>query len=122
MLLAFAFILISGVLFFNVFEVKSDKNEVVSTTVETTKYIVTSTEVQTTETTSQHTQSNSNLININTASEDELQKLPGIGKTKAHSIVEFRENNGPFPTVKSITNVPGIGEKTLEKIIDNITV
>lgn len=122
MLLAFAFILISGVLFFNVFEVKSEKNEVVSTTIETTKYIVTSTEVQTTETTSQNTQSNSNLININTATEEELQKLPGIGKTKAHSIVEFRESNGPFPTVKSITNVPGIGEKTLEKIIDNITV
>ena len=69
----------------------------------------------------QPTQNNC-LININTASADELQPLSGIGQVKAHAIISYRETNGAFTNVDDIVNVKGIGEKTLEKIRDNICI
>ncbi len=61
-------------------------------------------------------------INLNTASVEELVSLPGIGPSYAKRIVEFREKNGPFKKVDDLLNVQGIGEKTLEKIRDKVTV
>jgi competence protein ComEA len=62
------------------------------------------------------------LININTASAEELTALPGIGEQKAAAIVEYREANGPFQTVEDLLLVPGIGETTLDGLIDQVTV
>ena len=61
-------------------------------------------------------------ININTATSQELQTLRGIGPVRAQRIVEYRQRFGRFSTVDDLTNVKGIGEKTLEQIRDNIVV
>lgn len=61
------------------------------------------------------------LININTASADELQNLPGIGPSRAAEIIAYRETIGPFRIPEDITKVPGIGESTMEGLIDFIT-
>lgn len=60
-------------------------------------------------------------ININTASEQELMKLQGVGKTLAKRIVEKREQLGGFSVVEQLLDVKGIGEKLLQSIRDNIT-
>lgn len=56
-------------------------------------------------------------IDINTATAKELASLPGIGEKKAQAIVSFREKKGAFPSVDALIEVPGIGKKTLEKIL-----
>ncbi|MCX6807113.1 MAG: helix-hairpin-helix domain-containing protein [Candidatus Berkelbacteria bacterium] len=56
------------------------------------------------------------LINISTASQEELESLPGIGPTKAKAIIEYRDKYGHFGVKKDIIKVKGIGEKTYEKI------
>ena len=66
--------------------------------------------------------SSSELININTASQFELESLPGIGPTTAQAIIAHREENGPFATIEDIVDVPGIGSGTFERIKDLITV
>ncbi len=66
--------------------------------------------------------SESGFININTASAAELMELDGIGEVKAAAIVEYRQENGKFGSVDDLLNVKGIGEKTLEKNRDRITV
>lgn len=66
-------------------------------------------------------QSDSNLININSASVSELDDLPGIGPSKAQAIITYREENGPFKAIEEIKNVSGIGESSFEKIKDLIT-
>lgn len=55
-------------------------------------------------------------VNINTADEDMLCTLNGIGKTKAKAIIEYRNEHGNFSSVDELLNVNGIGEKTLENI------
>jgi len=62
------------------------------------------------------------LININFASQAELESLPGIGPTTAQKIIQYREQNGSFLTIEDIINVPGIGPGTYERIKDLITV
>ena len=62
------------------------------------------------------------LINLNTASQAELETLPGIGPTTAQKIIEYREANGPFVSAEDIINVSGIGPGTYERIKDLITV
>jgi competence protein ComEA len=62
------------------------------------------------------------LVNINTASLEELNALPGIGPTIAQKIIDYREANGPFSTIEDIMNVSGIGPSTFEDLKDLITV
>jgi competence protein ComEA len=62
------------------------------------------------------------LININTASQSELEILPGIGPTTAQKIIEYREQNGEFVSIEEIINVSGIGPGLYERIKDLITV
>jgi competence protein ComEA len=62
------------------------------------------------------------LVDINTASLDELDNLPGIGPTIAQRIIDYRTSNGPFATIDDIVNVPGIGSATFAEIQDLITV
>lgn len=61
-------------------------------------------------------------INLNTATEAELQTISGIGAKKAQEIIRFRDEQGPFKTVEKLKNVPGIGEKTVERLKDMLTV
>ncbi|MBZ2168806.1 MULTISPECIES: ComEA family DNA-binding protein [Marinobacter] len=61
-------------------------------------------------------------ININTADVATLVELNGIGPSKAEAIVAYREANGPFSSPEELAKVKGIGERTLEKNADLITV
>ena len=56
------------------------------------------------------------LININTASETELEALPGVGPVTAAAIIDYRTQNGPFSAVDDLIDVSGIGPSTLEQI------
>ena len=62
------------------------------------------------------------LININTADEAELDKLPGVGPSTAQKIIEYRETEGPFASPEDIMKVKGIGKAKYEKMKDRITV
>lgn len=63
----------------------------------------------------------SELININTATKEELQKINGIGESKANSIIKYRETNGNFKSIEEIKNVEGIGDNLYETIKIYIT-
>lgn len=62
------------------------------------------------------------LININTANEERLMQITGIGATKAKNIIAYREEHGAFRKPEEITCVTGIGEATYKRIKDQITV
>jgi competence protein ComEA len=62
------------------------------------------------------------LININSATLAELDTLPGIGPVKAQSIIDFREDHGPFTSKEEILAVTGIGPATFDGIKELITV
>lgn len=64
----------------------------------------------------------SSKININTASASKLEELSGIGPSKAGSIIDYRNDNGRFESVDDLLQVSGIGEKTLQRIKDDIVV
>ena len=55
-------------------------------------------------------------VNINTASEDELETVPGIGPSTAEKIIEYRKQHGGFTSIDELRAVKGIGEKKLEKM------
>jgi competence protein ComEA len=57
----------------------------------------------------------SKLIDINSASAEELTALKGVGKKRAQLIVADREANGPFSSIDDLTRIKGIGPKTIEK-------
>lgn len=56
------------------------------------------------------------IIDLNLASQQELESLPGIGPSKASDIIAYRQKNGRFVTIEEIQNVPGIGAALFEKI------
>ena len=56
------------------------------------------------------------LLNINTATAEELQTLPSIGPAMSQRIIQHRKEHGKFASVNALTEVKGIGEKTLEKL------
>ena len=62
------------------------------------------------------------LVNINTASSEELQTLNGVGEATANAIIEERERGGPFATPEDLMRVSGIGEKKFAKVKDSICV
>ncbi len=63
-----------------------------------------------------------NIVNLNSAGLEELCTLPGIGEVKAQAIIDYRKENGPFQSLEEITNVKGIGAKTLEKIRHRLSI
>ena len=60
-------------------------------------------------------------ININTASAEELDELPGVGPVLAGRIIDYREQNGGFQSLEQLKNVSGIGEAVFEKLKDFIS-
>lgn len=62
------------------------------------------------------------LLNINTASAEELMQLPGIGQSKADAVIAYREEQGGFKTPEELMNISGIKEGVYNKIKDSITV
>jgi competence protein ComEA len=68
------------------------------------------------------TQEPSFPLDINIASQSELENLPGIGPVKAQAIIDYREESGPFEAIEDILEVSGIGEYTYELIRELITV
>lgn len=61
-------------------------------------------------------------LNLNSASLEELEELPGIGEELAKRIVDYREKNGPFTSIEEVMNVTGIGRKKFESIKDKVCV
>ena len=61
-------------------------------------------------------------VNINTASTEELDTLPGIGPSTAEKIVADREANGPFATIEDLKRVSGIGDKKYANLSEHICV
>ena len=74
-----------------------------------------------TDTITNNNQSDQGLININSATKEQLLKIPGIGEAKAKAIINYREKNGNFKTIEDIQNVEGIGSKLYEEIKIYIT-
>lgn len=69
----------------------------------------------------QTSESQSMLINLNTATKEQLMTLNGIGEVKAMAILAYRQEKGIFNSIDEIKNISGIGEKTFEKIRQFIT-
>ena len=119
---------------------KKDKNDVAD---ETTTYVTKETDRQTVSGGSKNSGGNTNekssttsnatkastastksteKININSATQTELETLPGIGSSTALKIINYRKENGKFKTIEEIKNVKGIGEAKYEKIKELIKV
>jgi competence protein ComEA len=62
------------------------------------------------------------LVNLNSATAADLQKLPGVGAAMANRILEYRQKNGGFKKVEELMNVKGIGEKNFLKLKTMVTV
>lgn len=62
------------------------------------------------------------VVNINTATQAELEALQGIGPAKAKAIIEHREKHGMFTSTESLIDVDGIGSGTMNQLRDSITV
>ncbi len=58
----------------------------------------------------------SGVVNVNTATAEELQLLPGIGEARAKAVIELRKRNGGFKSVDELAQVKGIGETALKRL------
>jgi len=65
---------------------------------------------------------NTRLVNINMATQTELEALSGIGPSTALKIIQYRNENGKFKSIEDIKNVPGIGDSKFEAIKNEICV
>ncbi len=74
------------------------------------------------ETIEENSINSSSKVNINTATQTELELLSGIGPSIASKIISYRKENGKFKKIEDIKNVPGIGEAKFNSIQDQITV
>lgn len=63
-----------------------------------------------------------NIVQVNYATKEQFETLPGIGPSKAQAIIDYREEHGPFNSPDDLLNISGIGEKTLENIEQYIQV
>lgn len=89
----------------------------------TEKYVTTSSGVSDDEKGEEKTKNTQNRkININTATQTQLETLPGIGPSTAIKIISYRKEKGKFKTIEAIKEVSGIGDSKFEKIKDYITV
>lgn len=70
----------------------------------------------------EETTNDNKLININTATKEQLETLNGIGESKANAIIDYRNTNGNFNTIEDIKNVTGISDTLYDKIKEYITV
>lgn len=61
-------------------------------------------------------------ININKASADQLESIPGVGTKKAQAIIDYRSKNGNFASVDDLVNVKGIGKKMMDKMKGSISI
>ncbi|MCR4674812.1 MAG: ComEA family DNA-binding protein [Lachnospiraceae bacterium] len=66
--------------------------------------------------------SESGLLNINTATKEDLMTLSGIGESKAEAIISYREKNGGFSAIEDLKNIPGIKDGVYSKIADQICI
>ncbi|MEO5740190.1 MAG: ComEA family DNA-binding protein [Vicinamibacterales bacterium] len=62
------------------------------------------------------------VVNLNSATAEQIATLPGIGPKTAELVVQYRGKNGPFKKIEEIMNVRGVGEKSFLKIKDRLTV
>ena len=56
------------------------------------------------------------VVNINSASQKQLEELPGVGPAKAKAIIDYRKKHGPFKSVEDVKKVDGIGDATYDQI------
>lgn len=70
----------------------------------------------------QSTSKTDGKINLNSATEAELDTLPGVGKVMAGKIIEYREKNGGFKDIEELKNIDRVGEATFEKLKDKISI
>lgn len=61
-------------------------------------------------------------VNINTATQSELEMVRGVGPAKAKAIISYRETNGNFKTIDELDNVKGFGKASVEKLKDDLSV
>jgi len=61
-------------------------------------------------------------VNINTATQEELESLPNVGPVKAKAIIDYRKTNGNFKTIDDVKNVKGVGDKTFDKLKSQLSV
>jgi competence protein ComEA len=62
------------------------------------------------------------LIDVNTASAEKLDELPGIGPALADAIIEYRSDNGPFGSIDELARVPGISARMVDEMRDQVTI
>ena len=63
-----------------------------------------------------------NPVNVNTADAAALEQVKGIGPARAKAIIEYRNANGPFAKIEDLTRVPGIGDKSVLQLREQLTV
>lgn len=101
-------------------ETQAGNNNIVD---ETSKYVTSSSDnVQKTENNQKGQQEKNEKININTATQTQLETLPGIGPSTSLKIVNYRQENGKFKNIEDIKEVSGIGDAKYENIKDLICV